>query len=178
MQFSLVTRLVLLIGAAAVLSSCGGHSSSSSTNTNTPASITVTPTTLSLTHGQVGLIGSVQVLNSSNTAVSPTPTITYSSADPTSVTVTSTGLVCAGVFDANNIACQTQNSASVALADNIVNITVSGGGLSTTLAVYVHAHVDTISVFGPPNPAVCASQNQTQQFTAKAFNGEIGRAHV
>src|SRR5215469_13838843 len=165
MHFSLGTRFMLLLGAAVVLTSCGGHSSST-TNTNTPASITVTPTSLSLTHGQVGQIGSVQVLNSSNTAVSPTPTITYSSTDPSHVTVTSTGLVCAGVFDANNVACQV-----VADPQGPVNITVSGGGLSTTVAVYVHAHVDTISVFGPPNPAVCASQNQTEQFTAQAFSG-------
>ena len=171
MQLSLVTRFTLLIGAAAVLASCGHGSSSSSTNTNTPASITVTPTTMSLTHGQVGQIGSVQVLNSSNTAVSPTPTITYTSGDPTAVTVTTTGLVCAGVFDANNVVCQTNNSSGVPLPDEIVNITVAGGGLTTTVAVYVHAHVDTISVFGPPNPPVCASQNQTEQFTAKAFSG-------
>jgi len=170
MHFSLGTRFMLLLGAAVVLASCGGHSTST-TNTNTPASITVTPTTMSLNHGQVGQIGSVQVLNSSNTAVSPTPTISYSSADPTSVTVTSTGLVCAGVFDANNVVCQTRNSAGAPLPDSVVNITVSGGGLSTTVAVYVHAHVDTISVSGPPIPPVCASQNRTEQFTAKALNG-------
>jgi hypothetical protein len=70
------------------------------------------------------------------------------------------------VFDANNVACQV-----VADPQGPVNIMVSGGGLSTTVAVYVHAHVDTISVFGPPNPAVCASQNQTEQFTAQAFSG-------
>jgi hypothetical protein len=171
MRLLIVTRFMLLVGAAAVLASCGGGSSSTTNTTNTPASITVSPTSLSLTHGAVAQIGSVQVLNSSNTAVSPTPTITYTSADPTSVSVTSSGLVCAGVFDANNVVCQIRNSSGNPLPDATVNITVAGGGLSTTVAVYVHAHVDTISVFGPPNPAVCSSQNQTEQFTAKAFSG-------
>jgi len=171
MHSSLATRLTLLIGAAAALASCGGHSSSSTNTSNTPASITVSPPTMSLDHGQVAQIGSVQVLNSSNTAVSPTPTITYTSTDPTSVTVTTTGAVCAGVFDANNVVCQTKNSSGVPLPDKVVNITIAGGGLTATVAVYVHTHVDTISVFGPPNPPVCASQNQTEQFTAKAISG-------
>jgi hypothetical protein len=39
--------------------------------------------------------------------------------------------------------------------------------------VYVHGHVDTISVSGPPNPPVCISQNQTEQFTAKAFSSGV-----
>ena len=59
MRFSLVTRL-LLIAAAVVLASCG-HKSSPPPD-NTPASITVTSTNLSLTHGEVSAITGVQVL--------------------------------------------------------------------------------------------------------------------
>ena len=165
MRLFLVTRFWLLVGATAVLASCGGGSSSTST-TNTPASITVSPTSFSLDHGAVAQIGSVQVLNSSNTAISPTPTVTYASAAPSLVTVTSSGLVCAGVFDANNVVCQTQADST-----NPVNITVSAGGLSTTVPVFVHGHVDNVVVSGPANPPVCVSQNQTEQFTAKALNG-------
>jgi hypothetical protein len=169
MRFSLVTRLVLLVGAAAVLASCGGGgSSSSSSSTNTPTTITVTPATLSLNHGDVVQIGSVQVLNSSNTAVSPTPTITYTSSTPSQVTVTTTGLVCAGVFDASNIVCQPV--ISVVPPPLPFNITVSAGGVSTTVPVFVHGRVDAITVSGPANPPVCVSQNQTEQFTAKAFS--------
>jgi hypothetical protein len=170
MRFSLVTRLLLLVGAAALLASCGGGgSSSSSSSTNTPTTVTVTPASISLNHGDVVQIGSVQVLNSSNTAVSPTPTITYTSADATAVTVTTTGLVCAGVFDASNIVCQTVVN-GVALKDATVNITVSAGGVSTTVPIFVHGRVDAVTVFGPANPPVCVSQNQTEQFTAKAFS--------
>lgn len=164
MRFSLVTRLLLLLGAAAVLASCGHKSST--TTTNTPASITTSPSSFSLNHGDVTQFSSVQVLNSSNTAISPTPTITYTSADPNSVTVTSTGIVCAGVFDANNIVCSPKPDTPGA-----VNITVTAGGVSTTVPVFVHAHVDNVKVTGPGNSPVCVSQNQTEQFTATAFNG-------
>lgn len=172
MRLFLVTRLLALCAAAAVLASCGGGSSSSST-ANTPTTITATPSSLSLTHGDVSGV-SVSVANSSGTAITPTPTVTYTSADPASVTVTSAGIVCAGVFDANNIACQTKDSGGKPLPDKTVNLTVTSGGLSTTVPVYVHAHVDNIIVSGPANPPVCVSQNQTEQFTAKVFTSVPG----
>ena len=171
MRFFLVTRLLLLGGAAAVLASCGGGGSSSSSTTNTPTTVTTTPANFSLNHGDVTQFSSVQVLNSSNTAITPTPTITYTSADPSQVTVTTTGQVCAGVFDASNIVCQTVVN-GVALKDTTtpVNITVTSGGVSTTVPVFVHGRVDAVTVSGPANPPICVSQNQTEQFTAKAFS--------
>src|SRR5438270_8156597 len=95
MRFSLVTRFLLFFAATVVLASCGGHSSAKTDNT--PATITASPSSFSMAHGDVAQLSSVQVLNSSNTAVSPTPTVTYTSSDPSSVTVTSAGVVCAGV---------------------------------------------------------------------------------
>lgn len=173
MRLFLVTRLLLICGAIAVLASCGGGSSSSSTNT--PATITASPSSLSLTHGDVASV-SVSVANSDGTAVTPTPTATYTSADPSSVTVTSAGLVCAGVFDANNIVCQIKDSGGNPLPDKTVNISVTAGGLTATVPVYVHAHVDNIAVSGPPNPPVCVSQNQTEQFTARVFSNQQGKS--
>jgi hypothetical protein len=173
MRLSLVTRLVLLSGAAAVLVSCGG--SKSTNTTNTPTTITATPSSLSLNHGDVAGV-SASVANSSGTTITPTPTVTYTSADPNSVTVTSAGLICAGVFDANNIVCQIKDSSGNLLPDKTVNITVTAAGLSTTVPVYVHAHVDNITVSGPVNPPVCVSQNQTEQFTAKVFSNQQGKA--
>ena len=172
MRFSLVTRL-LLIAAAVVLASCG-HKSSPPPD-NTPASITLTPTSLSLTHGDVAQIMNVQVLNSSNTAISSPPTITYTSTNSTSttsalVTVNSAGEVCAGIFDANNIVCQTRDSSGKALMDGEVDVVVASGNAKTTVQVFVHGHVDQVTVQGPANPPVCVSQHQTEQFTAKAFS--------
>jgi hypothetical protein len=164
-----VTRLLLLSGAAVVLASCG-HNSSTTTNTNTPASITPNPTSFSLNHGDVSQFGGVQVFNSSNTAIAAPPTITYTSSNPNAVTVTSTGVVCAGVFDANNIVCQTKDSNGNPLQDTTVNITVSSGGVSAVVPVYVHKKIDTITVAGPTNPPVCLSQSQTEQFSAQALS--------
>src|SRR5712675_1087178 len=108
MRFSLVTRFLLLFAAAVVLASCGGHSSA--TTDNTPASITAAPSSFSMAHGDVAQFSRVGVLNSSNTPIVSPPTVTYASADPSSVTVTSAGIVCAGVFDANNIVCKTTDA--------------------------------------------------------------------
>ncbi|PYX99355.1 MAG: hypothetical protein DMG64_19660, partial [Acidobacteria bacterium] len=163
MRLYLVTRLLLICGATAVLAACGGGSKANTTNT--PTTITANPTSLSLTHGDVAGI-SVSVANSSGDPITPTPTVTYTSADPSSVTVTSAGMVCAGVFDANNIVCQTKDSSGNLLPDKTINVTVTSGGLTATVPVYVHAHVDKITVTGPPNPPVCLSQNLTEPFTA------------
>ena len=172
MRLYVVTRLLLLCGAAAVLASCGGGSSSNPT-TNTPTTITATPSSLSLTHGDVASV-SISVANSSGNAITPTPTVTYASANPALVTVTSAGLICAGVFDSNNIVCNTKDSSGNPLPDQVVNVTATSGGLTATVPVYVHRHVDNIIVSGPTNPPVCVSQNQTEQFTAKVFTNVPG----
>lgn len=162
--YRVIRRGGLLFATAAILTSCGHKSSTSSTNTNTPASITASTSSLSLNIGDVAQISGVQVLNSSNSAVSPTPPITYTTSDQTLVTVTSSGLVCAGVWDANNVVCQPRTQTTQ-------NVVVSAGGVSLAIPIYVHPKIDTITVSGPTNPPVCVSQNQTEQFTAQAFSG-------
>ncbi|PYY15930.1 MAG: hypothetical protein DMG60_16325 [Acidobacteria bacterium] len=117
----------------------------------------------------------MSVANASGVAITPTPTVTYTSADPSAVTVTSAGLVCAGVFDSNSIVCQTKDSSGNLLPDKTVNVTVTSGGLTATVPVYVHSHVDNITVSGPSNPPVCVSQNQTELFTAKVFSNQQGK---
>jgi hypothetical protein len=168
MRFSSLTGRVLLIFAAAVLASCGGGSSS--TTPSAPTSIATDPTSFSLTHGDVIQFNSVQVLDSTNTAITPTPAITYTSSNTNVVTVSSAGLVCAGIFDASNVVCQTSSNGTP-LPDASANITVASSGLTSTVPVFVHAHVDNIAVAGPSNSPVCVSQNQTEQFSAQAFSG-------
>ncbi|HEU5231435.1 MAG TPA: Ig-like domain-containing protein [Terriglobales bacterium] len=179
MRFFLVTRYLLLTAAAVVLASCG-HKSSPPPDT-TPASITTTSSSFSLNHGEVATLSSadgcvaspglvcVQVLNSSNTAIT-SPKVTYTSATPSLVTVNASGEVCAGVFDANNVVCQTRDANGNLLPDQVVNINITSGSITTAFPVYVHGRVDKVEVDLPSNPPVCVSQHQTEQFTVKAFS--------
>lgn len=171
MGFSLARRLLLLFGAAAFLASCGGGSSSSTSTT--PATITANPTSLSMDHGQVTSAPAATVFDSTGTALTTQPTFTYSSSDPAHLTVTSTGQVCAGIFDANNIVCQIQPDV-VQPNKATANLLISGDGLTATVPVFIHPHVQTVTVSGPANPPFCLSQNQTEQFTAKAFENING----
>jgi trimeric autotransporter adhesin len=166
MGFSYVTRGLLVCTAAVVLASCGGKSSSSTSAT--PASIRVNPTSFSLNHGDVVSFSTTpQVLDSTGTALTTQPTFIYSSSNPSVVSVTASGQVCAGVFDANNIVCQVQPDIGAVPTANII---VSGDGLTTTVPVFVHPRVDKITISGPVSPPLCLSQNQTEQFSAKAFS--------
>jgi len=180
MRFFLVTRYLLLTAAAVVLASCG-HKSSSPPPDTTPVSITTSSSSFSLNHGEVATLSSadqcaaspglvcVQVLNSSNTAIT-SPKVTYTSATPSLVTVNASGEVCAGVFDANNIVCQTRDPNGNLLPDQVVNINITSGSVTTAFPIYVHGRVDKVEVDPPGNPPVCISQNQTEQFTVKAFS--------
>lgn len=166
MGFSYVTRGLLVCTAAVVLASCGGGSKSSTSTT--PASILVNPTSFSLNHGDVVSFGTTpQVLDSTGTALTTQPTFIYSSSNASVVTVTASGQVCAGVFDANNIVCQVQPDNGAVPTANII---VSGDGLTATVPVFVHPRVDKITISGPVSPPLCLSQNQTEQFSAKAFS--------
>lgn len=165
MGFSYVTRLLLVGVAAVVLASCGGGGKP--TPATGPFTISVSPTSFSVDHGDVVTFGLVQELDSTNTALTTQPTFTYSSSDPTVLTVTSTGVVCAGIFDANNIVCQIQPDNG---KNPTANIIVSGAGLSVTVPVFIHPKVDKIVISGPTSAPVCLSQNQTEQFSAQAFS--------
>jgi hypothetical protein len=165
MGFSYVTRGLLVCTAAVVLASCGGGSKSSTSTT--PASIQVNPTSFSLNHGDVVSLTSTQVLDSTGTPLTTQPTFIFSSSNASVVTVTASGAVCAGVFDANNIVCQVQPDNGAVPTANII---VTGDGLTAMIPVFVHPRVDKITISGPVSPPLCLSQNQTEQFSAKAFS--------
>jgi hypothetical protein len=151
-----------LVGALA-LGAVGCGSSSS------PATITITPSPLSMTNGQITQL-TVTVLDSSGKTISSPPTITYTSSNPALISVNSTGLVCAGVWNANGIDCNLTNQASGSTA----TITVTSGKASQTDTVFTHANVDSVVIASGKdysNLVNCISQNANilpDQFTATA----------
>lgn len=158
--------IVGLCGAvllAAGLAGCG--SSSSKNNPNQPASITLTPATVSLEPGQTAQLAAV-VKNSDGIQLFQAVTLTSSATSVATVASggNSPGLVCAGTWDSLTapVNC-TPGSTGTA------TITATVGSLSATAIVYVHQHITSITL--SPSSVDCDSQKLTTAFTGTAFNG-------
>jgi hypothetical protein len=157
--------LVLVFLLSLGLSGCGGGDTSTTVDTP-PATVTLSPSTLSMDRGAVVqlfvtvqdaegniLLGQTPTFNSSNTAV---------------VTVSNNGLLCAGTWDSLT----TPVVCTPAAASGTSNLTATAGGItSNVVVVSVHEHVDNITL--SPASVDCLSQNGTQMFTATAFSGGV-----
>jgi hypothetical protein len=156
---SWVGKAGILIICTAIVAGCGGGSKPN----NTVSQVTVSPTALSLNPGDVGQL-STSTLNSASAAV--TATITFTSSNPNLVTVSTGGLVCAGVWDANFVVCNVAKDNLGNPLTGTANITATANGVnSTPVPVAVHQQLSSIIV----SPvAGCTSVNQTQQFQATA----------
>ena len=155
--------LILVIITALVLcAGCGGGSSKSSTTAE--ASIAISPSTLSLNQGDVLGI-TATVLDSNGAAATNPKAITFTTDNAAVATVTSTtGGVCGGVWDANNIVCAPGQVGTA-------KITATSGTLSNSITVFVHKKVDRVVVTTPT--AVCKSVGQTLQLSAAAFSNGV-----
>ena len=154
--------LILVVFAAALLTGCGGGGSSKSSSSTAAASIALSASSLSLNQGDVTTI-TASVLDSSGAALASPPTVTFASDAPTVATVGSTtGSICAGVWDANFVVC-TPGPAGTA------KITATTGSLSASTTVYVHKKLDRIVINTPTG--ICKSVGQTLQLSATAFSG-------
>jgi hypothetical protein len=151
------SMLVVLTAAG-----CGGKKS---TTNNTASSISISPSSLDMNLGAVTSI-TAQVLNSGGSALSPQPTITYTSSDASAVTVSPKGEVCAGVWDINYIVCKNGTVPSSA-----VTVTASADGVSASISVNVHLKIDRITLSAPQ--VQCVPQNESLQFTATAFSNGV-----
>ena len=156
-RFAIIPGIIFLL--ATMLVGCGGGSSS---NNNAVSTVTVSPTSLSLNAGDVAQI-TASAQNSSNTTVSAN--FTFSSSNPNLITISNSGLVCGGVWDANFIVCNGKDSSGNPVSGT-ANVTATASGVtSSPVAVAVHPKVSTVVV----DPvAGCTSSTQTQQFTAHA----------
>ena len=126
---------------------CGGSSTNSS-NLPTPAKISLTPGNSSLDVGATLQFTAIAQSASGN-GISTVP-IVYASSNPTvlSFVPAAGGLACAGKWDTASHVCTPQGT-------GITQVTATGNGVSSPpVTVYVHQHIDTITLtlINPPIP--------------------------
>ncbi|HEX8894843.1 MAG TPA: Ig-like domain-containing protein, partial [Terriglobales bacterium] len=157
-QFSAAQSVAAIFAVLTVslLVSCSG-----TTSTNPVTSITLTPLYLSLSPGQTFQLGAQPKDYAGNNVVAD---VSYASSNTNLVTVTATGIVCAGLWDPNFITC---NAIKGQAAVGQANITVTSGSVTATAATYTHLQVDRIFVTPPTG---CVSMGATPTYLATVYN--------
>jgi hypothetical protein len=161
-RISLVVVLLAVVGFGGA--GCGG-------GTGAPNTITLSPSVLSMTYGQVVQLSVVVEDSKGNTITNP-PTVTYTSNNndnpggSTIAQVSSTAIVCAGTWDSTTspVNCTKPTTSGTA------TITASVGSVSQTLRVCVHENVDSVvitSATACPGGGCCsAATSASSTFTA------------
>ena len=145
---------VLLLG---VWVGCSG----TSTPANPVTSIVMTPASVSMNVGQVTKITGV-TKNYAGTTIAAD--VSYASSNPKQISISPTGYICGGVWDANFINCNAlPGQTGVATA----TITATSGSITATAPVFTHLQVDQITV-NPPTG--CVSVGGTPTYVATAYN--------
>jgi trimeric autotransporter adhesin len=156
--------LVVLTFLAA-LAGCG--SSSKTTNFPTPAGITLTPNaSLSIDLGSTATF-TAAAHNAANPPATLTVPIAFHSSNTAVVTIANNGLACAGTWNslANPQICTPGPSGTA-------QITATSAGVSSPpTTVYVHQHIDSVSVdYVTPPTLPCESKGGILNFAARAFS--------
>ena len=159
-----------------LLAGLPGCSSSSPVHTVTypvPASITISPAPyLSMEIG-TNQAFSPSIFNSAKTAI--TEPVTYQSSNTALVTVSATGLACAGSWD--SLSAPTICTPGTV---GVAQVTATAQGVSSPpTTVYVHQHVDKIAVSflqmpnQPPPTNPCFSVGQIADYQATAYSNGV-----
>jgi hypothetical protein len=160
----------------ALIAGCGGGGN---TNVITPpknaggvvGQVTLSPASLSIVAGQVTQI-TASAVNPTGGAVSPLPTFTFNSSNTAIASISPSGEVCGGVWDALFIVCNGNNASGNPIAGT-ATITASAAGV-TSAPVLVSVHPPVSSVVVDPVPiGTCFSIKQTHQFTAHACSSAV-----
>lgn len=164
MRRSVVIGLYLVLGwgVLATLSGCGGGSQT--TGPGQPAKIILAPSSVSMNRGQVAQLSSL-VLDSAGTQIL-SATVTYASTNTSVVTVSTSGLLCAGVWDPNSnfTICNPGPTGTSNLTG------VSGTLTSNVVQVTVHEHIDRIELQAVNPPAgSCVSGGATAPANAVQY---------
>jgi hypothetical protein len=150
-ESSLFAALLIFVVA---MVACGGGTPTA----NVVDKITIA-TPISLNQGDVAQLSVTATDKNGATAIA---SFTYTSSNNNLVSVSTSGLLCAGTWDANYIVCTPTTSTGSA------NITVtSSNGKSATAQAYVHYKVDAVLANGPND---CLSSASTAQLTATALS--------
>jgi len=167
------------VALLASLSACGG--SKARTGPQLPASVTLSPATGSLDIGGTLTFSATARDRSKNLLAVP---FTFASSNPAVLTVSNTGVACAGTWDSLVIPriC-TPGGAGIA------SVTVSADGVtSSPVQIFVHQHIDTLIASQvtaapgtpAPGPGACFTASTTSSTTARnetlqaqAFNAGV-----
>jgi hypothetical protein len=169
------------LGALNFVAGCGGGGSNTN---NKVASVSITPTILSLTKGQTQQV-TVSTLNADGKAVTPQNTVTFTLTPPSTpqspailASISNSGLICAGTWDSttNPVVCQTiaDNPATPSVEEGVgtMALTATADGItSAPITLYVHEPVtgisaNLVSTSTAPGPGGCLSQGTEALFTA------------
>jgi hypothetical protein len=142
------------------LPGCGGSGTPSSSKVT---SIVLTPTSVSLNEGAVSTLSAI-ALNASGTTVAAD--ISFTSSNNSIATVSSGGLICGGVWDANIINCNA-TPGQPGVGQVTITATATAFNVSATATVYVHEKVDQVTtVVG----SSCTSMGQPINVSGRAFS--------
>lgn len=161
--------LLLLSALGLAVAGCGGNNGSGG-GPGPVAKVTLSPTSLSLTRGGVAQITALVEDADGNQIF--TETVTLASDNTNMATVSPTGLVCAGEWDANIVDCLLRPDVGTA------NIRATAAGVtSAPLPVSVHERVDRIIVTPVGAAPACTSVGatapaNTQKFKAEAYSND------
>ncbi len=153
-----VLAALLTVFCLSLLAGCGG----SSVQPPVVSQIVLNPTMMSLNQGGVGTLSAVAEDAGGNIIAAD---ITFSSSNSKVATISSGGLVCAGVWDSSIINC---NATSGAAGVGTVTITATSGNTTATMTVYVHLQVDRVVVDSPVSG--CTTMGVAVNPTASAYN--------
>jgi hypothetical protein len=158
-----VLLCLLTVCLVSAFTGCVGKSGPTSNN-GTVESVTLIPATTSSLD-----VGATQgFLASAKNALGQTVQVAvqFSSSNTASLNITASGAACAGTWDPTATVCSPG-------VPGIALVTASSNGVSSSpTTVYVHQHIDSITVarIGNPNPDNgCFSQGQTWDYQATAF---------
>jgi hypothetical protein len=158
----------LVFFLAVFLSGCSSGSSTKIISYPVPANVVLTPaTTASVDVGATVTFTAQAEDNKNNAATQP---VSYFSSNPAVATVAANGIACAGTWD-SIISPQVCTPGPAGVAQ----ITASAQGVSSPpTTLYVHQHIDSISVSPVPSqvsPAVpCVTKGQPFEYAAKAYS--------